>query len=203
MRRHGAAVCLVGSLLALAPAAGRAQGAPEWGLKGGLNVAMLRGGGSSFDSKLGALGGGFVVYDFSTEFGLESGLLFTMKGAKVLKGSPTGTVESFLILDYLEVPVLLRWNIPTGTTTRSHLYAGPTLAFRVSSRNRTETETTDLKDVQGLDSGVAIGGSVDFPLNPGRLVVDLRYGIGLTDAFGDQARNYKNDVLSIMAGVSF
>jgi len=126
-----------------------------------------------------------------------------MKGAKVLKGSPTGTVESFLILDYLEVPVLLRWNIPTGTTTRPHLYAGPTVAFRVSSRNRTESETTDLKDVQGLDSGVAIGGSVDFPLNPGRLVVDLRYGIGLTDAFGDQARNYKNDVLSIMAGVSF
>ena len=203
MTRHVAAVCLVGSLLALAPAAGRAQGAPEWGLKGGLNIAMLRGGGSAFDSKLGALGGGFAVYDFSTEFGLETGLLFTMKGAKVLKGSPTGTVESFLILDYLEVPVLLRWNIPTGTTTRSHLYAGPTLAFRVSSRNRTETETTDLKDVQGLDSGVAIGGSVDFPLNPGRLVVDLRYGIGLTDAFGDQARNYKNDVFSIMAGVSF
>jgi len=197
-------------LLAL-PATGRAQGAMEWGVKGGLNVSGLRGGGGAFDTKRGVVAGGFGVFDFAPEFGVEVDALFSMKGAKIMgpgltpSGNPTGLFTAgFFILDYLEVPILARLNAPVYGRLSPHFYAGPTIAIKIGARAQySGAPGVDLDAARTLDSGLALGVSADLALGARKLVLDARYGVGLTNAFNWAGPDLKNDAFSLMAGVTF
>lgn len=210
MSRSGlAAAVSILLLAALAPEA-LAQAGPEWGVKGGLNLSGLRGSSGLFDSKEGVVAGAFGVYDFAPEFGVEIDGLFTMKGAKAsgqsvdANGNPIGVNEGFIILDYVEFPILARFNVPSQGEVKPHFYAGPTLAFKLDARaTYSQFPSQDLTAARTLDSGLAFGVSADFMMGERKLVIDGRYGFGLTNAFDWQGPDLKNDVFSIMAGVSF
>jgi len=191
-------LALLAGTLAL-PAAGRAQDAPQWGVKGGLNLSSLRGSHGLIDGKRGVAGGGFLIYPLSPEFSLEADALFTMKGGKLEGPGP----EIFYILDYIEVPVLARFDVPLEGEVRPHVYFGPTLGIKLSARARTAGIDQNLSAAKTLDSGLAFGASADFLAGTHRLVVDARYGFGLTNAVSLFGFYLKNDVFSLMAGVAF
>ncbi len=211
MKTIGLAGLALAVLLLALPATGRAQGDLEWGVKGGLNVTGLRGAGGTFDSKRGVVAGAFGVFDFAPEFGVEVDALFAMKGATLMgvgvdqSGSFTGPItEGFFILDYIEVPILARLNAPVHGRLSPHLYAGPTIAFKIGARSRyLGMPSSDLKSARTLDSGLAFGVSADVALGTRKLVLDARYGVGLTNAFDWAGPDLKNDAFSLMAGVAF
>ena len=210
MKRPGLAGFALTALLCALPAPVRAQGDMEWGVKGGLNIAGLRGSGSLFDTKRGVVAGVFGVFDFAPEFGVEVDALFSMKGGKItgqgvdVNGNPTGLTEGFFILDYLEFPILARLNLPVQGDLTPHLYAGPTIALKVSGRARySQLPQADLDAARSLDSGLALGASVDLALGARTIVLDGRFGLGLTNAFRWSGPDLKNDTFSFMAGVSF
>lgn len=210
MNRIGLGALALALMLAATAPAALAQAGPEWGAKGGLNLSHLRGSSGLFESKYGAVFGAFGVYDFAPEFGVEVDGLFTMKGSKAsgqsvdANGNPIGVTEAFLILDYLEFPILARFNVPSQGEVRPHIYAGPTLAFKLSARaTYSQFPSQTLSAARTLDSGLAFGASADFLMGERKLVIDGRYGLGLTNAFSWQGPDLKNDVFSIMAGVTF
>ena len=209
MNRPGLAAVAAVLLLAALPSPSRAQAGLEWGVKGGLNLSGLRGEGGLLDSKKGAVAGVFGVYDFAPEFGVEVDGLLTMKGAKVSghgidsNGNVVVINEGFIILDYLEFPILARFNVPSQGEVRTHIYAGPTLAFKLDARAKYGSSNQDLTAARTLDSGLAFGASFDFLMGERKLVLDGRYGLGLTNAFDWPGVDLKNDAFSIMAGVTF
>ena len=194
---------------AFVPAPASAQGF-EVGVKGGINVATITWSGSDptpvISSRKGGILGGYVAKD-GKKFGVAAEVLWSQKGAH-LDFSQTGNIFTADVkLDYVEIPVLGRYNIPYGQTL-IHIYAGPVFAFsvkdEVTSTSRTTTQTTPATvitedaNAESTDVGIAIGAQVDVH----KFLVDVRYNWGLMDVAKDDAK-VKNRCFSAMFGFRF
>jgi hypothetical protein len=183
------------------------------GLKIGMNRAdfhgedvqeMLQAMGGYMESKWGLCAGGFVRFNISKTFAIQPEVLYTMKGAKI--DSTVLRIKSKweFNLSYLEVPVIVKFMIPTPGGVKPNLYAGPSLAIKLSSKIKHEipgwpVEEQDIEGMKDTDFGLIIGAGIDF----GKLMVDLRYVLGLTAISDDANSDIKNRVISLMIGYSF
>lgn len=183
-----------------------AQQPAAFGVKAGANFADLNfegeGGDVNLDRRTGFVGGLFVVVPTNRRLALQTEALFSQKGAK----SEEGDFSSSITLNYLEVPVLARFSSPATDGASFHVFAGPSLGFRLSAKTKTEfdgeDEEEDIDDeVKRFDLGLAIGAGLEF----GRFVVDGRYTWGLTDLNKEEEEDVKikNRVFSVMAGIRF
>ena len=137
-------------------------------------------------------------------------------------------LDAKVIVNYLEVPVLMKATF--GTNTKFHFIAGPSIGVGLGGRYRYEynalysdgntteveheeasgkvkfgePEDEDSEDAylkERVDFGLQIGGGV---LIKEKILVDLRYGIGLTNLGGglsDENDKVQNRVLQITVGI--
>lgn len=173
------------------------------GVKGGVDLAtqQISGGasGPGPQSRVGVVAGVFETLPplFSwLDFQAEG--LYAAKGTKVTVDTITTTAE----IDYLEVPVLARVKAVVGGW-RFYAAGGPSTAFRLRARTRSSfggsTVEMDISSqVEPIDFGVAIGGGVER----GRLVIDARYTLGLSDIDKDKtdATTTRNRALAVTVG---
>lgn len=119
---------------------------------------------------------------------------------------------------YLEIPVLLKFKIPIPGNIKPAIFAGPYAAFNINAREIEteygETDETDLKEfVKKMDYGLVFGGCLEYKLGFGKLILDIRYNLGLVNAMKylkiltsgvmDDDDSVKNRYFAIMAGFSF
>lgn len=109
-------------------------------------------------------------------------------------------------LEYLELPLLARYNFKTTSQFVPFIYAGPYVGLNVYAKSDAQyiadapnfipNSTLD-NEVKPLEFGVVAGAG----LGVGRVDLGLRYEAGLTKVF----KNYKgkNHILSIFTGVGF
>jgi hypothetical protein len=168
----------------------------------------------SFQPELVFIQKGFAVKeDFSFSFG---GITESMD------------LDAKLIINYLEVPALVKATF--GTNTKFHFIAGPSIGIGLGGKYRYEynavytdgnitemehqeasgkvkfgeSEDENSEDVylkERVDFGLQIGGGV---LIKEKVLVDLRYGIGLTNLGGglsDGDDKIQNRVLQITVGI--
>lgn len=146
---------------------------------------------------------------------IQPEFLFLSKGAKFTQPTAARGGGSFR-LDYLEVPVLLRFDLSRGVIG-PHLYAGPSVGFNVgckveyrgqagSAGTNTDCGEDNFKP-KTLDYGLTVGGGLDFNLGGIGATAGARYGIGLADIRNDNSDEFKsrvnNGVLSLYVGVLF
>lgn len=209
MTRFTAPLATAALLLGLAlPLTGQAS----FGVKAGMNIATLGGDDvGDVDSRTGLVVGGLVHYRLSDLLAVQPELLYSQKGAKfseTLFGEPiSGTFK----LDYLEVPVLLRVDVPTGgPELRPSVHAGPTFALELSCKvsfsgfgeSGTEDCDSDIdSDRRTVDLGMALGGGLDVAFRGGTLLIEARYTLGLrTLDSSSNPEDVKNRVWSITFG---
>ena len=176
-----------------------------FGVKAGLNLANAMGDDAEETSmKIGAVGGVFMCYDITEIFALQPELLFTMKGAKYDEGDTTMSWK----LNYIEIPVLLRVNLPTEGKIKPMLYAGPALGILMSAKDEDE----DIKDyLKTMDIGVVAGAGVAYQLEKGAISFEARYEVGMSTVYdlsdeeleGHDQPDVKNGVISFMVGYGF
>ena len=137
------------------------------GVKAGLNLSdqTFSGGGytTSPDFRVGILLGGYARLKLNSTFDLQPELYFSMQGAK----SGPITYKA----DYINLPVLLRWNI----TDNFNLHAGPQFGFLLTGKQNTSSAYSNYKT---LDVGAALGLGIELPMN---FNVGFRTVIGLAD----------------------
>ena len=159
--------------------------------------------GEDVKSKWGLCAGGFVRFNISKTFAIQPEVLYTEKGAIFEQIFPVGTERWEFNLSYLEVPVLVKFMIPTPGGVKPNLYAGPALAIKLSYKFKAEgggvTVEDDIEGMKDTDFGIIVGAGVDI----GKLMVDVRYVLGLTTTFDDVEDDVKNGVISLMIGYSF
>jgi hypothetical protein len=190
-------------LFALALFSISTQAQMQLGVKAGLNLANLSGDDiSDTDARTGFAGGLFFMYQFNDMFAIQPEAYYSMKGATD-KGSFEGySYEAELKLDYLEIPLLLKFLIPIkDSNVRPTVFAGPSFGFNMSAKSKVEaggqTFEQDLEYVASTDFGLVFGGGIGFPVGNGELGFDIRYILGLSTIDDSSEKDdVKNGVLN-------
>jgi hypothetical protein len=201
----------------LLAASAMAQSPIKFGIKGGLTLASLSGDGwddvedyigVTLDnkSKMGFCGGVFVDLPLGASgVSLQPELLYVMKGAKAETTTNSGTITLNIKNDYLEVPVLIKYNITAQGNLTPCIFVGPVLAFNMASKIEAEDVSEDLLDdvpdgdienTKSMDFGLTIGGGFGLAMGPvHKLTFDLRYTVGLSEILDDVAAADFNETL--------
>ncbi len=207
-----------------------------FGIKSGANFANVYNVEDSIDykTKTGFIVGGFYRFDLDNHLAIQPEAYFSMKGTKVgyeetydSYGSRiTETYEYTFKFNYLEIPILLKYKIPTSRKLKPNLFVGPCMAFKLSARltgsykyednyaytgdsgyNSYAAEVDEeLDDIKTTDFGLVMGAGLDIEMGSSSLVIEARYNLGLTglskfaDASDPVAKNY---AFTLMLGIAF
>lgn len=166
----------------------------------GLNVATFTGDGNP-DNRAGFVGGVGLVAPFAPDWSFQPELTYSMKGAKASEGGAEATIK----LSYIEIPLLLRWDLPASTMAHPFFHAGPAVAFRVGCSAEINSGDVTLSsscdnagaDVKTLDLGVMFGGGIAFKHMNHTASIGVRYNVGMNDIA--DGNDQKNRVLSFIA----
>lgn len=183
----------------------------QFGLKAGVNISNFNGSDAGdLDSRTGFLGGAFFAYDFNDMFSIQPEAFYSMKGAKQTFTDLGETITGTFKLDYIEIPVLIKLNIPLkgGSTVKPSIFAGPALGIKVASTVEVESggqsASSDVENVSSTDFGFVFGGALGFDVSGHELGFDVRYNLGLTSVFDSALEaDVKNSVISIAAYFGF
>jgi hypothetical protein len=163
-------------------------------------------------------------------FALETGLLFTGKGAKAeTYFSGTDYVKTKFNPLYLELPLNAVVKIPMGTSASLFVNAGPYAAVGIAGKSKSETKfgplvsssesnikfsnddpfTSEQDDaaydkLKRFDFGLNFGGGIAFK----HLILKANYGLGLAKINSTQGNNDANDknkfrTVNLSVGIPF
>jgi opacity protein-like surface antigen len=183
-----------------------AQSPVSFGLKGGMNISNFSGSDFEYDAKTGLMFGAMLEFSVpALPFGIESGVYYTQKGAKVEDSGVSGKVK----LDYIEVPLMAKFQLgPPGPIT-PHFLIGPYIGFNMNAEAEFDDgEVFGGVDIDDLTKSTEFGGvaavGLDFSLGVTKLNAQARYSYGFTSVFEDDADDgEKNAVLSVALGITF
>jgi opacity protein-like surface antigen len=131
-----------------------------------------------------------------------------MKGAKSNDAEFGGTLK----MNYVEIPVLLRVDVPVSGGTKPYFYGGPAVSFKAScnveatSQGVTVSASCDELEAQGaklksVDYGVVVGAGLGFDVGGRLLTIGARYNHSLADIAENS--DTKHRVISILATFEF
>jgi len=149
------------------------------------------------------IGGAFLCYNITEIFAIQPEVLFAMKGAKASEGDEKWNIN------YIEIPLLFKVNLPTEGNIDPFLCAGPGIGILLSSK-QTNGEEVDVKDyTKSTNFGIIAGVGAAYQMEKGAISLEARYEVGLStiaDA-GDDADAAEPDIktsdISILLGYGF
>lgn len=164
----------------------KAQDVPQFGIKGGLNVATLNvtGSSGSISSKVSGHGGLVAHIHVAPQFAIQPEVLYSGQGMKQVLGNKTYDWN----LGYINIPIMLQYMVSNGF----RIEAGPQFGILASAKIKDDVGTTDIKnDLKGSDVGLGFGLSY---VGPGGLGVGGRYNLGLSNINKTGSNEIKNSV---------
>jgi hypothetical protein len=184
-----------------------------------LVMAALVSAATTFDFGVKA-GGSFFKNDWSDNDGSEKNLIRATIGAFALANiTPMIGIQAeinylttgiwwdddgFKVTEaygYLHIPVLVRARLMREGTFVPVVFAGPAVGILLSA---TWDGDEDVKDsFKSTDFGADLGVGAEIALGNMKLLVDLRYYLGLTDVYVSTAFSMKNRGFMLTAGFLF
>ena len=152
---------------------------------------------SSNDSKIGVYGGIAAGIPLNKVVSLQAELYYSQQGNKVKvmitdeRGNDVGTAKLVYRLNYINLPVLLRCQLPKSFFAELGLQAG----LLVSARVKGSGGSTNIKDLyESFDLSLPFG--IGYKLKNG-FGVNLRYNAGLTNVYKTNFRKPHNSVAQL------
>ncbi len=147
-------------------------------------------------------------------FGLiQTGINFTQKG---VKGEGDG-LNLTITTNYIEIPLLARVGFGSDNF-KVYVNAGPSLGFALGGKLKGESGSVSAEEdltfgkgeddtfENSIDFGLQFGTGIGYTVGPGQIVLDLRYGLGLSNLFetpdGANRSDFKstNNVFAVSLG---
>jgi Outer membrane protein beta-barrel domain len=192
-----------------------AQLTPDWnalrfgGLLG-LNRSTFNGDLAAGDprSLTGALGGITAVKPLAGGLALRGEVLTTRKGALWTTNALGVAGQAGFELTYVDVPIMLAYELPAAIGFRPHLYAGPSFNLRTACRTRVSVQgNTSFRNCDQNNNGIrstelagVVGGGIGVQVRRDMLgVLGARYTHGVTKVFDES--NITNRVWTFYLGV--
>ena len=182
------------------------------GVKAGPSFSMLAfepDDSGGYDRRIAADGGGFAVLPVATGIAAQIEALFTSRGAELY--DPDMTLTGAILLQYLDIPVLLRVQGPARGALALHVVGGPYAGVRLSAKRQVSAVVSSIRtgekvdisnEIERFEFGWTIGAGVDVGR---RMVIDGRYSRGLSAFNTDKTDGFRirNRAITVMAGVRF
>jgi hypothetical protein len=159
----------------------------QFGVKAGYNLTTLTTSASSdLKSKSGFSGGVLASVPLFNTFYLQPEIVYSGQGTSFTVGG----VNANLNYNYLNVPVLFKYQNPKGFFAET----GPQVGFVLSANIKANGMTTDVKDeIQTMDFSWAFG--LGYLIPDVNLGIDVRYNLGITNTAKDSGgETEKNSV---------
>lgn len=170
---------------------------------------------TSFVNRTGYTVGAYALLDFSGPFALQPELRYIQRGFELIVtvGSVPNrrTTAPEIHLDYVDIPILARYEVPVSEGVSPHVFAGPAFGFNIKAESVVSGETNDESEgTSGTDVELEMGAGVDFDLSAlgfgtGAVTLDGRYGYGLTNLIDSDQVDYSiaNRALMVTLGYRF
>ena len=166
------------------------------GIKGGVGISGLLSARGDFRHLLGyeidwlAMGnlksfqiGVFKTFDISEHFKFQPEIYYSIRGGDASETFLFERIKFKVIINYIEIPLLLKYEILLKGRFRPELLLGPYAALKLSAKKYTEIwgkkEATDLENVKSIDYGIIFGGGMEVNVGSGQLILELRSSYGL------------------------
>ena len=211
IRRLIAALTLLVTALAASPAQAQQGGDVFIGLMAGGSYSSLRGNYAQQTRNYiwGFSGGATFETYFKSNFALEVDATYVQKGAGAVGTQGLETTD--LSMAYLQLPVLLKVNVPLSYNWSVNFYSGISVGFQMScdlkSSDGSSTACTDTAtpgEPKSTDIAWPFGlGILYWPSgrNSGYLSFDLRYTYGLSSVF--ETVDVKTQTLELLLRYAF
>ncbi|MBO6794011.1 MAG: PorT family protein [Balneolaceae bacterium] len=172
-----------------------AQERAQLGIKGGVNFATFN------DANDAQYRPGFVFGTFldlpveNSPLSLQPELLFAQYGSNIEDS------DAYFEVDYIQIPVLLKFDFAAESNTTPNVYFGPYLSFTTSSEVKNENFAINFEDeTEPTDFGAIVGIGFDTE----NAQIGFRYTAGITNiedsSFESDA---KNGAFSVTVGLKF
>ena len=198
---------MVLAILAVAPFVADAQTTIHFGGKGGVMFSGISSDIIDAETRSNLIIGGFVEIRLGA-LSLQPELLYVSRGyeltpAELPKVGDVTEVE----INYVEMPLLVKYSPVSTPLIRPHLFAGPAIAVEIGATSYTYISEADVGGfVYNVELNGVIGAGVDIAFGNGKFVFDVRYTHGFTDTFDTGEPEVldagKNTGFAIMVGYS-
>lgn len=195
------------------------------GVHAGGAAALLRGNDvgvtdDATDRNYGFTVGLYKSIPIGAGFAIQPELMYSQKGGalsfdEMIDEETMAEVDLTFNVDYLEVPVVLTYTIPTQSRYLPMLYAGPYVSLTTRRDATFDAEDVSLS-IDGdeffkqVDYGAVFGADLGFRLKQRIATVGVRYDLGIADIAKDGVTDdgdiavgsdVRNDEWSILVGV--
>jgi len=166
-------LCIAASLCCFLGGGLPAQRPSAFGVTAGINLASVSGSAEDASNRTGLRLGVFMIRTLVPGVQLQPEAVFTSKGAAY------DNVD--LVINYLQVPVLIRVELPTASAGLvPYGVIGPALALRIGCDLRASNGDTvecgpNSTDVSTTDLSIILGAGAQF----GAMGVSVRYDLGV------------------------
>ena len=168
--------------------------------KTGISISNLSTSSSGFNvsysSNTGFTGGLGLGINFNEHLSLQPEILYTQKGARLKYSFYPADVDLKIFLNYLEIPVLFKYSY--GPV---YFNLGPCIDFKVGTglQNKSSKNvnvTWNDSNLNSTDFGFAFGGGFAFPVGIGKIMIDGRYVLGLSNIVSNSDSEASNASVS-------
>lgn len=191
-----------------------AQNNLQFGMHAGLNAAGFSGDEIDYESRIGFMAGFSVEIPLEDQiFNIETGAYYSQKGAKGVYREPiefpccnagnTGTLKT----DYIDIPILVKFDYERSGSFHPQLVAGPYLAVNIGAK-ASEADNLYIENIDELvrtvDFGLMIGGGGVLQRESLNIRLRASYSFGFASVFDSEIEgDEKHRVFSITAGIIF
>ncbi|RZS98407.1 outer membrane protein with beta-barrel domain [Cecembia calidifontis] len=169
-----------------------------FGVRGGVNFSTFGGGDiaeDDYSQRTGFHAGLYNSFYFGSVIALEPGVYYSVKGTR-----NNDFVNSRAVLNYVDIPVLLRLHLTEGL----NVFGGPQASFLTSSTFEGDlfgsTISFDTDNVRERDFGMVLGIGYNLPKG---LNVQGTYNYGLSPVFKNSNVDVFNRGFQISLGYTF
>ena len=170
----------------------------KFGIKLGVDLSTWYDSGiSGTQWKIGFLGGLVWDIDFHNKFHFSPEILYIQKGATQLNQTTSGERRDQWTMNYIEVPLLGKFELNDVKGNHPFFSLGPSLGFFVGGNVRQTQDGTEISsgDIENLDRKYDIGAIAGAGMDLGRWVFEFRGQVGFVSMIN--ASTARNATLSI------
>lgn len=201
-------------VLSLYLSTGYAQQRFSAGPRLGVNLSKFGGNVEKNNFHPGFVGGVFLMYSSLNHFGISADALYAQRGAEFRVQRPNGSTLTYdQRINYLEIPVALRYFLTLNGNFRPNIFFGPSLGFKLNAKSNRDSNISS--DNSNAFSAADLGLLAGFQLNwkgfgdRQRFLIDARYTYGLSDVTalpipgGIDNQRINNSTITLTLGYGF